>query len=70
MQFGYRFSNDYAVFLFVLLAVTRPRFGVPFTAAAVWAVAVNSFGAATFDRGDWKKFYFEDASQKTIYQPD
>jgi hypothetical protein len=70
MQFGYRFSNDYAVFLFALLAVIGVRFGKLFTAAAVWSVAVNAFGAATFDTGRFRRFYYEDPSQKIIYQPD
>ena len=70
MQFGYRFSNDYAVFLFALLAVIGVRFGRLFTLAAVWSVAVNAFGAVTFDTGRYRRFYFEDASQRTIYQPD
>jgi hypothetical protein len=70
MQFGYRFSNDYAVFLFALLAVTGHKFGKLFWAAAAWSIAVNSFGAATFDRGEFKKYYFEDASQKIFYEND
>jgi hypothetical protein len=70
MQFGYRFSNDYAVFLVVLLAVTGHRFGRLFMLAAAWSVAVNAFGAYTFDRGEFKKFYYEDASQRTFYEPD
>jgi hypothetical protein len=69
-QFGYRFSNDYAIFLFALIATTGHRFGKLFTAAAVWSVAINAFGAATFDRAQYKKFYFEDASQKILYQTD
>lgn len=70
MQFGYRFSNDYAVFLFLLLAVTGRPFGKLFMLAALWSVALNAFGAYTFDRGDFKKFYYEDASQRTFYEPD
>jgi hypothetical protein len=70
MQFGYRFSNDYAVFLFALLAVIGVRFGKLFTVAALWSVAVNAFGAITFDTGRFHRFYYEDASQKIIYQPD
>jgi hypothetical protein len=70
MQFGYRFSNDYAVFLFTLLAVVENRFGKLFAAAAVWSVAVNAFGAVTFDRGEFSRFYYEDPSQKILYQPD
>jgi hypothetical protein len=70
MQFGYRFSNDYAVFLFALLAVIGIRFGKLFTLAAVWSVAINAFGAVTFDTGRFHRFYYEDASQKIINQPD
>ncbi|HVU06005.1 MAG TPA: hypothetical protein VHE30_29850 [Polyangiaceae bacterium] len=70
MQFGYRFSNDYAVFLVALLAVTGHEFKKLFYAGFVWSVAVNAFGAKTFDNGDLRKFYYEDASQRTFYQPD
>ncbi len=70
MQFGYRFSNDYAPFLFVLLAVTGHKFGKRFAAAALVSVVVNAFGAATFDHGDFRRFYYEDPSQKVLYQPD
>jgi hypothetical protein len=70
MQFGYRFSNDYAVFLFAALAIAVGRVGPLFYAMALWSVVVNSFGALTFDRKDGKRFYYEDASQKIIYQPD
>lgn len=70
VQFGYRFSNDYAVFLFALLAVTGVRFGKLFALCALWAVAVNTFGAATFDRAEHRRFYFQDRSQKVFYQPD
>jgi hypothetical protein len=70
LQFGYRFSNDYAVFLFALLAVGGYRFGTLFRAAGVWAVAVNLFGAITFGRSNFDRFYYQDASQRTFYQPD
>jgi hypothetical protein len=70
MQFGYRFSNDYAIFLFALLAVIGIRFGKLFTLAAVWSVAVNAFGAVTFDTGRYHRFYYEDPSQRIFYQPD
>ena len=69
-QFGYRFSNDYAVLLFVLLALgQRPMRGL-FKAAAVWSVAWNLFGAATFDRGEHDRFYFREGSQSVLYQAD
>jgi hypothetical protein len=71
-QFGYRFSNDYAPLLFVLLAIGRRPLGGLFRAAAVWGVALNLFGAISFDRGDARldRFYFRDGSQVTMYQPD
>jgi hypothetical protein len=69
-QFGYRFSNDYALLLFVLLAVgARPMRHV-FAALAAWGVAWNVFGAITFDKARFDRFYFRDGSQTVIYQPD
>ena len=70
MQFGYRFSNDYAVFLIALLAVTGHPMKKLFSLLAAWSVAVNAFGAVTFDNGPYRRFYFEDASQKIYYQND
>lgn len=70
LQFGYRFSNDYAVFLFALLAVGGYRLGRLFLAAGIWALAVNLFGALTFGRSGFEHFYYQDASQRTFYQPD
>jgi len=69
-QFGYRFSSDYSVLLFVLLAIGgRPMRGL-FAAAAVWSIAWNAFGAATFDKTGFDRFYFRDSSQTVLYQPD
>lgn len=50
VQFGYRFALDYMPFLIILIAATRRRFGKLFFAAAVFGVAINLFGAVTFDR--------------------
>jgi hypothetical protein len=71
-QFGYRFSNDYAVFLFMLLAVGNRSLGSLFRVAAGWGLVVNLFGAITFDRSDprFDRFYFRDGSQNIVYQPD
>jgi hypothetical protein len=69
-QFGYRFSNDYAVLLFVLLAVGARPMGRLFWGAATWGVAWNLFGAITFDRARFDRFYFRDGSQTIVYQPD
>jgi hypothetical protein len=70
LQFGYRFSNDYAVFLFALLSIGAFRFRALFWAAGIWAVAVNAFGAKTFGRNDYQRYYYQDMTQKIIYQPD
>jgi hypothetical protein len=70
LQFGYRFSNDYAVFLFAALALSGRRFRGLFVAALVWSLAVNTFGAITFDRAPFKQLYFQEQSQRVIYQPD
>ena len=70
VQFGYRFSNDYAVFLFALLAVSGHRFGRAFQAAACAAVLINAFGAWTFGRAEYAAYYFQDNTQRILYQPD
>jgi hypothetical protein len=70
MQFGYRFSNDYAVFLFCALALMRRRLGAVFWALTLCAVAVNAFGAITFDRPGHSRLYYQHPSQGTLYQPD
>ena len=69
MQFGYRFSNDYSVFLFAALALSRPRLGPAFWALSAWALVVNAFGAVTFDRAEYSRFYYQQPSQETLYQP-
>ena len=69
VQFGYRFSNDYAVFLFALLAVGARRFGVAFAALGAWAIVVNAFGAATFNRAEAAPYYVIERSQR-IHEPD
>jgi hypothetical protein len=69
-QFGYRFSNDYAVLLFVLLAVGDRTMGWLFRTAAAWSLAWNIFGATSFDRRGYERFYFREGSQTVLYQPD
>lgn len=61
-QFGYRFSNDYSVLLFVLLAVSTPRLSRAFWIAAAWSVMVNTFGAASFERPKYDAFYSHEAA--------
>jgi len=70
LQFGYRFSNDYAVFLFALLAVGGYRFGRLFRVCACAAVLLNAFGAGTFGRSRYAAYYFQDNTQRIVYQPD
>jgi hypothetical protein len=50
LQFGYRFSLDYIVFLVMLLAVGGRKFTWLFKTLVIFGVAVNLFGAITFDR--------------------
>jgi hypothetical protein len=59
-QFGYRFSNDYAILLFVILASGMRRPGRLFWIAAVWAVAWNLLGAVTFEREKFGALYSHD----------
>lgn len=50
VQFGFRFSLDYTVYLCVILALARERLGVGFKVLLVLGILVNAFGAVTFDR--------------------
>jgi hypothetical protein len=70
MQFGYRFSNDYAVFLFAALALSGRRLSPVFWALTLFAIAVNAFGAVTFDRPGFERYYFSQPTQGTLYQSD
>jgi hypothetical protein len=69
VQFGYRFSNDYAIFLFVLFAIGGRRFGRALAAVGAWAIVVNAFGAATFNRAESAGYYVIERSQR-IHEPD
>jgi hypothetical protein len=58
VQFGYRFSLDYLPYLVMALAVGRTRLSLGFKLAILVGIAVNMFGAVTFDRmpqfyGEW-----------------
>ncbi len=68
VQFGYRFALDYMPALIVLLALSQRRFGAGWIAALVFAIAVNLFGAITFDRASM--FYDDDGTQERLFQPD
>ncbi|MCC6214476.1 MAG: hypothetical protein IT376_06380 [Polyangiaceae bacterium] len=69
-QFGYRFSNDYAPLLFALLAVGGRPFRAGFWALAGLAVLVNAWGANTFNRAPYARWYFQDNTQRVLHQPD
>ena len=66
LQFGYRFSLDYMVLLFVILALGGRRFGKGFWLCGLFALGLNTFGALTFDRG----FYYFEPTQNVLFQPD
>ena len=70
IQFGYRFSNDFAPFLMIMIAVGDRRLTPPFWAFGAAAVVVNAFGALTFQRAGHERFYFVDGTQKVLHQPD
>jgi hypothetical protein len=68
IQFGPRFSLDYMVALFALLALGGRPFGRLFRWLVPVAIAINLFGAITFDRVP--RFYDKDLTQRIIFQPD
>ena len=69
VQFGYRFSLDYTAGIIALIAVGGRSVRSPaFLLALVFAIAVNLFGAITFDRVP--RFYDDDMSQDRYFQPD
>jgi hypothetical protein len=57
VQFGYRFSNDFALALILLLAIGGRPLTRTWKALILVGVAVNMFGAVTFGRM-WQ-FYFD-----------
>ena len=55
--------------LFLLLAITRPKLGPVFATASVLAVLVNGFGALSFQRPGWERFYAP-TRDHAIFEPD
>ncbi len=55
VQFGYRFSLDFTVFLILLLAASNVRLGRTFAVLLALSITVNLFGAITFGR--FPQFY-------------
>ena len=70
VQFGYRFSNDFAPFVMVLIALGGRRLSVPFWVLAAFALVVNGFGAVSFQRAGFARYYFIDGTQRILFQPD
>jgi len=68
VQFGYRFSIDYMLFLILLLAAGRRKFTRLFWALVAVGIVVNLFGAVTFGR--FGQFYSRDRTQMEVFQPD
>lgn len=68
VQFGFRFSNDFAVFLVCILAVSGRPIRRLHWALLVVAMIVNGFGAATFDRPN--NVYVGDNDFNGMFQPD
>jgi hypothetical protein len=68
LQFGYRFALDYMPALFAMLALCGRRFRAGFVVLCLFAVAINVFGAVTFDRA--QQFYDIEGTQTRIFQPD
>ena len=57
LQFGYRFSLDFTVYLFALIAVGGRRLGWLARSLILVGVAINTFGAITFGR--YWQFYWD-----------
>jgi hypothetical protein len=59
VQFGYRYSLDYLVFLIVLLAISNRPLTRLFKGLVLWSFVVNLFLAITFDR--YMQFAYDDS---------
>lgn len=68
VQFGYRFSNDYALFLLTLVALVGRRVGKAWLLLLTLAIGINAFGAATFDRAP--HIYRGDNDARGMFQDD
>jgi hypothetical protein len=68
VQFGYRFSLDYMVFLVLLLAIGGRPLDRLAKGLIVAGIAINLFGAITFHR--FPRFYRTDTRTYQIVVPD
>jgi hypothetical protein len=55
IQFGYRFSLDFTIFLMILLAIDKRKWSKLFYSTVFFAICMNLFGAITFSR--FRAFY-------------
>ncbi len=53
-----------------MIAVGGRRFSLPFWRLAAFGIAVNGFGAVTFGKTAYQRYYAIDGSQRTLHQPD
>jgi hypothetical protein len=65
VQFGYRFSLDYMVFLVMLLAIGGRPLGRVAKTLIVIGVIVNAFGAWSFDR-DWSYYRIQPTDYEKV----
>jgi len=65
VQFGYRFSLDYMVFLVMLLAVGGRPMSRVFKTLIVIGIVINLFGAWSFDR-DWKYYRLDNTAYGSV----
>jgi hypothetical protein len=65
VQFGYRFSLDYMVFLLALVAIGGRPLGRVAKALIIVGIVINLFGAFTFDR-EWKYYRFGGAAYDVV----
>jgi hypothetical protein len=70
LQFGYRFSNDFAPLVVAMIALGRRRLGTTFWALVGLSVLVNAFGALSFQRPGWERYYAYEPTQRVIFEPD
>jgi hypothetical protein len=68
VQFGYRFSNDYALFLIALVALLGRRVGKLWLVTLALAIGINLFGALTFERAP--NVYLGDNDARGMFQDD
>jgi hypothetical protein len=54
----------------LMIAVGARPLGAAFWALGAFATLVNAFGAITFQRAGFERFYFVDGTQRVLHEPD